>query len=417
MDKIKSIIHIAHDEKFIDAAYEIYEKAFPDKNLFLILVNDKKDGFKYLSHDKEYEIIEIKDDYLRTITSFFNDAKLIVFHSVKHEYVKVQRNISKIAKFQNIKQIWTVFGFEVYLNPFIMNNRSIIGKRSYKSYIKSNIKVDENKRILKTTIKRFYYKMFVKRYNSKSFLKRFIDRISNFNEDSYFILTETMRGMDIIAMFIKEEYILYKRLGIVSKNTKYLRFSYNPVNVIIKDYGGPVKSNNILLGNSATPTNNHLEAFDILNEFDLKEKKIITPLSYGNSYYTDDILKLGSQIFGTSFHPLTLFLPLDEYQNLMRTCGIVIMNHYRPQAVGNVLTAMHMGAKVYLSERNNLFHYLKRIGCYIFCIESDLKVSNKMALQLLSGEEMNYNKKILNEELSIDRITGELQEKLKNIVN
>ena len=109
-----------------------------------------------------------------------------------------------------------------------------------------------------------------------------------------------------------------------------------------------------------------MEAIEILKKLDLKNNNIVTPLSYGNKEYANQIEEIGKQEIGKRFMPLTEFLPLNEYQKILQSCGIVIMNHYRQQAVGNVLNALYLGAKVYLSNNNTLYHYLRRIGCHVF---------------------------------------------------
>jgi len=405
----KSIIHIAHDEKFIDAAYETYEKAFPNKNLFLILSSIDDGEFKFLSKDKNYQIIVVDNDYLSKIKSFLNNAKVIVFHSIIRKYAKEQYEILKIAKSKNITLIWTVFGYEVYNNPFLFNQKHILGNKSYKIYFENTNWFAKNKKRLKNYLKRRYYKFFIKR-NVNHKLKYYIDRLVKFNEESYCFVAKIIREVDVVTMFIKEEYVLYKKLDIIKNEIPCLSFSYFPVNLIItQDY---VTSNNILMGNSATPTNNHIEVFYHLKKCNLNGSKIITPLSYGRPYYLEYVKELGYKIFENDFNPLEYFMPLDEYQKLMKKCGIVIMNHYRPQGVGNVLTALHLGAKVYLSKRNNLYHFLKRIGCYIYSIEDDLLPSNDYAFKLLDNEQMRFNRKIINEELNLEKIILELRNNL-----
>lgn len=55
-----------------------------------------------------------------------------------------------------------------------------------------------------------------------------------------------------------------------------------------------VSGENILVGNSATPTNNHIEIFRILSRLRLPESsKIVVPLSYGDVHYREKIVELG----------------------------------------------------------------------------------------------------------------------------
>src|SRR5690606_8564482 len=127
---------------------------------------------------------------------------------------------------------------------------------------------------------------------------------------------------------------------------------------------------------SAFYTNNHLEAFELLKNIDLGKKKIICPLSYGNRNYAKKIADKGKKRWKDNFVPLFKLMPLHEYNEYLRLCGIVIMNNYRQQAVGNILTMIWMGAKVFLNEETSLYKYLKRIGVFVFSISTDLDRDN-----------------------------------------
>ena len=130
-----------------------------------------------------------------------------------------------------------------------------------------------------------------------------------------------------------------------------------------------VNDGNILLGNSGSIMNNHIEAFDILKKEEIGDKKIIVPLSYGDSEYTKTIIKKGKEIFGDKFIPLTKFIPREEYNKITLSCSIVFMNHYRQQAMGNILTAIWLGSKVYMNNSTTSYKYLSRIGIKINSIQ------------------------------------------------
>ena len=100
-------------------------------------------------------------------------------------------------------------------------------------------------------------------------------------------------------------------------------------------------------------------------------------------------------MLGDSFHPLIEFLPRDEYNRIIVSCSAVVMPHYRPQAFGNILTALWLGSRVFLSEKNVLLTYFKRIGAVIFSIEHDLKESNSYVLSPLSENEVFQNRKAI----------------------
>ena len=154
---------------------------------------------------------------------------------------------------------------------------------------------------------------------------------------------------------------------------RFLRFSYG-------DYAsentspGPesAPAENILVGNSSSPTSNQLDVFQLLQRLHLGSRKVIVPLSYGDLKYRDYVLKRAGGMLGDNFVPIVDFLPLKDYTSLVRTCGICIFNHKRQQAVGNILMGLQNGAKVCLPETNPVYSYFQGLGARLFCLNRDL---------------------------------------------
>jgi hypothetical protein len=129
--------------------------------------------------------------------------------------------------------------------------------------------------------------------------------------------------------------------------------------------------NNVLLGNSATPTNNHVELFRIIaDHLDLTGRNLIVPLGYGQINYRHRVIKLGQEMFGDAFVPLTRFLPFLDYASILASCNIVMMNHIRQQALGNICISGLIGAKLFLNRRSPLFHWLQGRGILVNDIEA-----------------------------------------------
>lgn len=124
------------------------------------------------------------------------------------------------------------------------------------------------------------------------------------------------------------------------------------------DMAGP----DVLVGNSATPTNNHAEVFDALERLDLTGRRIIVPLNYGSDTYAEAVCRAGRHRFGDAFVPLRTFMPLAEYHDVQRTCGTVIMNHRRQQAVGTLSAALYKGARVFLRPESPVYDFYSRMG-------------------------------------------------------
>lgn len=122
--------------------------------------------------------------------------------------------------------------------------------------------------------------------------------------------------------------------------------------------GGP----DILVGNSATPTCNHLETFELLRQHDLSGRLVIVPLTYGEATYRETVIREGFRMFGSQFFPIRDHMPELEYFKVMGRCGTAIFNHRRQQAMGNIIVALQKGMAVYLDDANPVSGWLHANG-------------------------------------------------------
>lgn len=104
----------------------------------------------------------------------------------------------------------------------------------------------------------------------------------------------------------------------------------------------------VQVGNSADPSNNHLEIFDKLASLQTENFRVLVPLSYGDQRYARRVIDDGRKLFGDRFFPLVDFLPLDQYQEFLATIDVAVFNHNRQQGLGNLISLLGMGKKVYL---------------------------------------------------------------------
>ena len=68
---------------------------------------------------------------------------------------------------------------------------------------------------------------------------------------------------------------------------------------LYKQYNVKLKKDstiNIQVGNSADPTNNHIEAFEMLRKYKHENVKIYVPLSYGNQNYASTVISKGGAL-------------------------------------------------------------------------------------------------------------------------
>jgi hypothetical protein len=125
----------------------------------------------------------------------------------------------------------------------------------------------------------------------------------------------------------------------------------------------------LLIGNSATPTNNHLEIFDLLAQVELGNRRLITPLSYGDAGYGDAIERIGRARFGPRFVAIRDYRPLDGYLKTIGSCGVVLMNHVRQQGGTTIATALYKGARVYMRDANPAAGFYRKLGVELASIQ------------------------------------------------
>ncbi len=180
-----------------------------------------------------------------------------------------------------------------------------------------------------------------------------------------------LERVDIFSPVIDTEYRLVRR-HLPGLAARHVRWNYGTVE---DDYTLPgatslTSGRNILAGNSATPTNNHIELFERIRRCgDLGDRLIVTPLSYGDVRYRDCVIKVGRELFGDAFVPLVDFMPKESYIELLGSCGHVMMNHVRQQALGNLFISGLMGARLHLSRANPLYTWLGSLGVPVSDIE------------------------------------------------
>ncbi|MBQ3665588.1 MAG: TDP-N-acetylfucosamine:lipid II N-acetylfucosaminyltransferase [Lachnospiraceae bacterium] len=144
---------------------------------------------------------------------------------------------------------------------------------------------------------------------------------------------------------------------------KGMSYPYNSdvneeVEIVFKE-----KLNTVLLGNSASVSNHHLEALDLLKANDNKKMTITCPLSYGGSEkYVEKVVKKGKELFGDRFIPVKDFMPLEEYNQMINGLDIAFFYHDRQEAFSNTLTLLGSGKKIYIRPCSTLWDYFQSKG-------------------------------------------------------
>lgn len=119
---------------------------------------------------------------------------------------------------------------------------------------------------------------------------------------------------------------------------------------------------NVLVGNSATEENLHLEVFRLLHDYASEEYELYVPLSYGDNIYKEEVLKTGQELFGKHFHPLLEYMPETDYINFLNAMDIGIFNNNRQQATRNIEIMLQLGKTLYMRNDTTMYSFYTKRG-------------------------------------------------------
>lgn len=188
----------------------------------------------------------------------------------------------------------------------------------------------------------------------------------------------------------------YNAKGIHIKAFVYISNMYKDIEILPRS-DNTIK---ILVGNSSTKTNHHIEVFNILKKYKDKNIEIIVPLSYGDFKYGMKVMEYGYTNFGLKFKPLLDFMSEKEYNNLLSAIDIGIFNHNRQQGMGNIITLLGLGKKVFMNSNVTTYKMFKNNNIEIFNIENfniePINLTNNRKLIRNIFSEDNFVKELNN---------------------
>jgi hypothetical protein len=369
------ILHVATDDKFLDYAIPAFDSAYNGSNEVLII--SKSDKLKFVKSQVAKLIIDKRFFTKRPLLDkdYYNSFDLIVFHSL---------NDLTFPEFANISPgkptVWLGWGYDYY-NYIVggYNDNGLLLERTRELVPRASSKDIAKKIVAHLKHSLTYLGVGVSR-------KSAIERISLF------------------APVIPAEYDMVKTSRYWEAFPHRALWHYGTVeNDFIKEMDPfEVTGDAILVGNSATFTCNHAESFDIINYSVNTQRKVIVPLSYGSPKCREVVTRLGEKLFSQSFDPLVEFTPVEIYLEKLKSCGYVIMNQKRQQALGNIIIMLYLGARVFVRSENPIFEFFIDKGVYINSIQ-ELESSPSLLSTSLSSEQRLLNRKIISEYWSNER--------------
>lgn len=333
------ILHLFHDDKVCNRVVANFEEVFPNNNIYLCICD--KDNLRFIRQDPRI-IFLYPGDYL-TDKSILSKVDKICIHYL--EINKINFITNNIDYLRNARVYWPLWGGDLYNTILYSYGYDIYFDHRYLWFESLGFKI---------------------RNRVKSLFG--LPRIEDINQE---VLNFIINRVDYI-LSNQEEYDLAKRyLGAEFSCSLLEGPIYYPIeDTLGKLINKKVRGNNIFIGNSASFTNNHEYSIYYLSKLNTKGRKKILPLNYGgNPKYIKHIHKVAKNNWGDEYCPLTTFLPLNEYNELMLSANVYVYGNWRQEAVGNIVMALYLGAKVFVSEKSPLINIFAKYGIKLYKTE------------------------------------------------
>lgn len=363
------ILHLVMDEKFIDFFACTMNSVSDVTHRYVVHVPDPEQPLYHIRKVEPFRIVS--DNYFKSKTMHVDleECDALVIHFLTPLGAKMIRAAPKFVKI-----VWSGWGGDYYhLLPNGVSDlldsetRKILANSNLDSARKNPIKFA---RLLLRPLRKFYIR--------------------------HLQLNPAIRRVNFFSAPLPGDYFLLKNSLNNNFSAVYTQLNYGSVQDTFAVGGEEFQGNNILVGNSAAPTNNHVEVFNLLKNNDLSGREVIVPLSYGNVAYREVILRLGKKILGSKFQPIVDFLPLVEYNKLISTCSCAVMNNYRQQALGNIGSVLYKGAKLFLNNKNITANFFRSRGAFISNVDELALVEGDPFAPLSTYEKLK-NRQVLEE--------------------
>lgn len=355
------LLHLVHDDKVVSRMISLFEEYNPGNNVYICVSRKKKEDLNFLCNDAYIHMAYSEEEKKLP----WKDIDKVIIH-----YYDFHKDLYlfRAALLYGLKQytlIWFMWGGDIYNH---------LERKGFILYSENNTYQQIRKVRRCKTLKQIVTNL----------VKYIFDYIIYLGACYFF-----KNRVEYIAVS-KEEFNCFQQYLSFNRCKGIVNFTYYPIEDTLGGlYSARSTGNSILVGNSASETNNHEYILDLLKDIDYKDANIYIPLNYGGSEEYKALVVEKSKTLHNTFCILD-FLPLKEYNKLMTTCSTFLFANFRQEAWGNILIALYLGGKVYISRNSPLALLCEHQGFKIFIIE-DIKQTFHIHL---SQEEKDNNRRI-----------------------
>lgn len=356
------ILHIFNNQNFIEITKNEFEKS-QNNNVYVILSSKKNIQNTVPQHNHQ---------------SLVSLIKLQKFSCIVIHYLTSDKACVIIDSGYTGKIHWSIWGNDMYNNAFGFSANQIFDHQTKKYLKKNQIKISDRNRLLNNiVIKKIAFKLYflIKRKQHPSLsITKLIPKITSYS-------TVIPSEQHSISSFLK--------------NAQYKPFTYGNIETLIPNkyinFSPKKLGTEICIGNSATPSNNHISIFSQLDN----TTTVRIPFAYGINKYKEAILNDFNNYRHFNFS--TEFVSYEDYTESLTHSNTLIINTHRQQAVGTILIALYLGMRVYFNSKNPTYHFLKHLGADVFDFWKDFEHYKNSTMSI---------EQVLNNRKSIENYWG-----------
>ncbi|HMG93913.1 MAG TPA: TDP-N-acetylfucosamine:lipid II N-acetylfucosaminyltransferase [Chryseolinea sp.] len=305
-------LHIAPDNTFINAFYgNLKEVSLLNNNRIVIRSNNKE--LEAVKHDIPFAPLYSKKFNLLVGDTFSYDKVYV------HYFTPLLYRWVALNKFKELN--WLPWGGDIYNLPSL--DHLCYEPLTYMQYIKKN-----------KSFGQILYELKVLIFNS-AFKKRAYSKVANimtWMEQEYQFALHHLPVQAKHKFFFYENQFPYSDLdSIQSSTTTRDRLS-------------------LIIGNSGSPTNNHLDTVSFLEKHKIGAD-LIVPVSYGDKNYISFLKKRLTYKYG-ALEFVDRYMQFHEYIRFLADADGLVMNTIRPQGYGNIFMMLYLNKAVFFNERN-----------------------------------------------------------------
>jgi dTDP-N-acetylfucosamine:lipid II N-acetylfucosaminyltransferase len=310
-------LHILPDSKFTEAFFlNMKEAGLLENNVFVIRTNQK--ALKYVKQDIPFAALYSTDFSTKT-----GDTSL--YHKVFiHQLAPLMYRW--IAKHSFRELHWMSWGTDLYNLPFVNTD---FYEPETSAFVKQ----------ARFDLLNFLYlaKVYLTnmRFKNKAYSK--VAALLTWMRSEFEFATSA-----IPVLNASHEYFFYEN------QVPYERIDQIIATVETKNPSTKLK---LVVGNSGTPTNNHIDVIRSLHQQGV-EADLYLPVSYGDNEYIS-FLKENVEFYkGGKIVFMDELMDFEQYVLFLYSCDALVMNHIRPQGYGNIFMMMYMNKPVIMNKKN-----------------------------------------------------------------